>query len=61
VYLVLSGAGTVTATLDGKPLASQRVSGVPTLYTILSGRQPRSGVLQLHLSPGVSAYDFTFG
>jgi cytochrome c biogenesis protein CcdA/thiol-disulfide isomerase/thioredoxin len=61
VYLVLSGTGTVTATLDGKPLASQRVSGVPTLYTILSGRQPRSGVLQLHLSPGVSAYDFTFG
>jgi cytochrome c biogenesis protein CcdA/thiol-disulfide isomerase/thioredoxin len=61
VYLVLSGTGTVTATLDGKPLPSHKVSGVPTLYPILSGSQTRSGLLQLELSPGVSAYDFTFG
>jgi cytochrome c biogenesis protein CcdA/thiol-disulfide isomerase/thioredoxin len=60
-YLVLSGTGTVTATLDGKPLATQHVAGVPTLYTILAGSQPRQGILQLQVSPGVKAYDFTFG
>jgi cytochrome c biogenesis protein CcdA/thiol-disulfide isomerase/thioredoxin len=61
IYLVLSGTGTVTATLGGKPLPTQHVSGVPTLYTIASGQATRSGVLALHMSPGISAYDFTFG
>jgi cytochrome c biogenesis protein CcdA/thiol-disulfide isomerase/thioredoxin len=61
VYLVLSGTGTVTATLDGAPLPTQRVGGVPTLYTIVSGPRTRTGLLQLEVSPGVKAYDFTFG
>jgi cytochrome c biogenesis protein CcdA/thiol-disulfide isomerase/thioredoxin len=61
VYLVLSGTGTVTGTLGGKPLPVQHVSGVPTLYTIASGQMTRSGRLALSVSPGVSAYDFTFG
>ena len=61
VYLVMSGSGTVTATLNGKPLATQHVSGVPALYTILSANSPQHGVLQLSMSPGVTAYDFTFG
>jgi cytochrome c biogenesis protein CcdA/thiol-disulfide isomerase/thioredoxin len=61
VYLVLSGAGTVTGTLDGKALPAQRVSGVPTLYTLLSGQKVRSGILDLRFTPGLSAYDFTFG
>jgi cytochrome c biogenesis protein CcdA/thiol-disulfide isomerase/thioredoxin len=60
-YLVLSGTGTVTATLNGKPLATQHVAGVPTLYTILSANEPQKGILQLSVSPGVTAYDFTFG
>jgi hypothetical protein len=61
VYLVLAGTGTVSATLNGKALATQHVSGVPTLYTILSGTKTQHGVLQLEVSPGVKAYDFTFG
>ncbi|HEX3898484.1 MAG TPA: cytochrome c biogenesis protein DipZ [Mycobacteriales bacterium] len=60
-YLVLAGDGTVTATLNGKQLPTQQVSGVPTLYTLYSGTQIRKGVLELHVSPGVKAYDFTFG
>jgi cytochrome c biogenesis protein CcdA/thiol-disulfide isomerase/thioredoxin len=61
VYLVLSGTGTVTATLDGKALPTQHVAGVPTLYTILSGANVQHGLLQLNVSSGVKAYDFTFG
>ncbi len=61
VYLVLSGTGTVTATLDGKVLPTQRVSGVPALYTLLSGQNIRAGILDLRFTPGLSAYDFTFG
>jgi cytochrome c biogenesis protein CcdA/thiol-disulfide isomerase/thioredoxin len=61
VYLVLAGTGTVTGTLNGKPIATQHVSGVPTLYTLLSGNNVQHGVLQLDISPGVKAYDFTFG
>jgi cytochrome c biogenesis protein CcdA/thiol-disulfide isomerase/thioredoxin len=61
IYLVLSGTGTVTGTLGGKPLPVRHVSGVPTLYTITSGQATRSGTLALSISPGVSAYDFTFG
>jgi cytochrome c biogenesis protein CcdA/thiol-disulfide isomerase/thioredoxin len=61
VYLVLAGNGTVRASLDGRALATQRVSGVPTLYSILSGTRAQHGVLELTFTPGVSAYDFTFG
>jgi cytochrome c biogenesis protein CcdA/thiol-disulfide isomerase/thioredoxin len=61
VYLVLSGTGTVTATLNGKALPTQHVAGVPTLYTILSGQRTQHGVLQLNFSAGLTAYDFTFG
>ncbi|HVY08621.1 MAG TPA: cytochrome c biogenesis protein CcdA [Mycobacteriales bacterium] len=61
VYLVMAGSGTVTASLNGKPLATQHVSGVPTLYTILAAAQAQRGVLQLSFAPGIKAYDFTFG
>jgi thiol-disulfide isomerase/thioredoxin len=61
VYLVLAGSGNVSLTLDGKPLPAVRVSGVPTLYTLLSADQIQHGILQLSVPPGVRAYAFTFG
>jgi hypothetical protein len=61
IYLVLAGSGTVTASLNGKALATQHVSGVPTLYTLLSAPRSQHGVLQLSFSSGIKAYDFTFG
>ena len=61
VYLVLAGSGTVTGTFAGMPIATQHVAGVPTLYTLLSRTSLSRGVLDLHVSPGVKAYDFTFG
>jgi cytochrome c biogenesis protein CcdA/thiol-disulfide isomerase/thioredoxin len=60
-YLVMAGDGTVTASLNGRPLATQHVSGVPALYTLYSGSKVQHGTLELHFSPGVKAYDFTFG
>ncbi|HVY11156.1 MAG TPA: cytochrome c biogenesis protein CcdA [Mycobacteriales bacterium] len=61
IYLVLAGSGTVSATLDGKPLSTLQVSGIPTLYTVRSGPRSVTGVLELHVSRGVKAYSFTFG
>jgi cytochrome c biogenesis protein CcdA/thiol-disulfide isomerase/thioredoxin len=61
VYLVLSGSGTVSLTLNGRALPAVDVSGVPGLYTLLSGTSQQTGLLVLTVSPGVEAYDFTFG
>jgi cytochrome c biogenesis protein CcdA/thiol-disulfide isomerase/thioredoxin len=61
VYLVMSGLGTVGVSLNGQPLTTLHVGGVPKLYTLLSSPSARSGVLSLRVSPGVEAYDFTFG
>jgi thiol-disulfide isomerase/thioredoxin len=61
VYLVLGGSGTVSLTLSGKPLRTIDVTGIPGLYTLVSGQSEQSGLLLLTVSPGVQAYDFTFG
>ena len=61
VYLVLGGKGTVQETLNGKTLKTFTVSGVPRLYTLVNEPTPRTGLLRLLTSPGVQAYDFTFG
>ena len=61
VYLVLGGSGALTLTLKGRPAGTIDVSGVPRLYTLVSGQSQRSGVLVLAASPGIEAYDFTFG
>ncbi|HEX3318605.1 MAG TPA: cytochrome c biogenesis protein DipZ [Solirubrobacteraceae bacterium] len=65
VYLVLSarpGARSqrLDGSLDGRPLALVTVTN-QRLYTVVA--QPRAGdhLLRLHLPPGLSAYDFTFG
>jgi len=61
VYLVLSGHGTVTETLNGQPIGTVSVHGFPTLYTLVRAASVQNGLLHLAFTPGVSAFDFTFG
>ncbi len=61
VYLVMGGRGSVSVSVDGRHLESFDVSGIPKLYTLLAGSALQSGRLSLNVSPGVQAYDFTFG
>jgi hypothetical protein len=60
VYVVLGGCGTVHALVDGKPTKTLRVN-MDKLYTVVSGKTPSEGLLELRMSPGVNAYAFTFG
>ncbi|MFE2051538.1 cytochrome c biogenesis protein CcdA [Streptomyces sp. NPDC059459] len=59
-YLDVGGTGTVTVTLDGRT-TTFNVSGAPNTYTVVSGKTSRQGVATVTLSPGLSAYSFTFG
>jgi cytochrome c biogenesis protein CcdA/thiol-disulfide isomerase/thioredoxin len=61
VYLVMGGTGSVDVTFDGKHLETVAVSGIPRLYTLVSGTALQTGPLNLAFTPGVQAYDFTFG
>ena len=60
VYLDVSGTGTLTVRVDQKTTTYQ-VSGAPNIYPILHRATPQTGLLQVTLSPGLSAYSFTFG
>ena len=60
VYLVLGGHGTVRALVDGRSAGTVRVTG-DRLYTIVSGKKLRDGLLELRFSPGLAGYAFTFG
>ncbi len=61
VYLVLGGTGTVSLTGPLGTVTTIHVSGYPKLYTLFKGPMLTAGILTLHASPGVQAYDFTFG
>ena len=61
VYLVLGGSGTVQESINGRHTATIKVSGVPRLYTLHQSAATSTGTLLLRPSPGVQAYDFTFG
>ncbi|HTZ09345.1 MAG TPA: cytochrome c biogenesis protein DipZ [Acidimicrobiales bacterium] len=61
VYLVLGGTGTVGVSVDGTHTRTVAVSGIPRLYTMVRAGHDETGTLVLSLSPGVEAYDFTFG
>ncbi|HEY1821581.1 MAG TPA: cytochrome c biogenesis protein DipZ [Trebonia sp.] len=61
VYLVLAGDGTVTATANGGPATVIHVSGTPNQHQVLAGAGQGTGTLTVTLSPGMQAYDLTFG
>jgi cytochrome c biogenesis protein CcdA/thiol-disulfide isomerase/thioredoxin len=61
VYLVLGGHGTVTVRVGGRPPSVVAVDGVPQLYPLATRTGGQGAVLSLSASPGVQAYDFTFG
>jgi cytochrome c biogenesis protein CcdA/thiol-disulfide isomerase/thioredoxin len=60
IYLDVGGTGTITATVDGRS-TSYHVSGAPNIYTVLHRSTQGQGLLRITLSPGLSAYSFTFG
>ena len=61
VYLILGGTSTLDVTVNGQHTQTIAVSGVPRLYTLYQAGSTKTGTLLLHPSPGVQAYDFTFG
>ena len=60
VYLVLTGKGSVRVLVDGKPERTVQVAG-DRLYTLVERDKIGDHLLELHLTPGVAAYAFTFG
>ena len=60
VYLDVGGTGTVTATVDGRT-TDYHIAGAPDIYTLVGRRTPEQSTLRITLSPGLSAYSFTFG
>jgi cytochrome c biogenesis protein CcdA/thiol-disulfide isomerase/thioredoxin len=61
VHLVLGGKGDVEVLVDGRRVNRVSVRGEPRLYTLATFPAVRAGLLELHFSPGVSGYAFTFG
>ena len=61
VYLVLGGSGTVGVSVNGRHVRSVAVSGEPRLYQLVGPGPYQQALLTLSVSPGIQAYDFTFG
>jgi cytochrome c biogenesis protein CcdA/thiol-disulfide isomerase/thioredoxin len=60
VHLVLTGRGSITVDVNGKPQRTVRVDG-DRLYTLVMQKHASNGLLDLRFTPGLSAYAFTFG
>jgi cytochrome c biogenesis protein CcdA/thiol-disulfide isomerase/thioredoxin len=61
VYLVLAGEGTITVADGGATARTIAVSGTPNSYPILANPRQLAGQVNITLSPGLQAYDLTFG
>jgi hypothetical protein len=61
VYLVMGGRGTIRVSVNGVPTRTVTVSGVPRLYHLVGPGNYQQALLTLDFSPGLQAYDFTFG
>jgi cytochrome c biogenesis protein CcdA/thiol-disulfide isomerase/thioredoxin len=59
VYLDVGGTGTITATVNGKRV-SYAVRGAPDIYTVFHSADVTEATVEVTLSPGLSAYSFTF-
>ena len=59
--LVLGGRGTVEVSVDGRRRRAFLIGGEPRLYNLLRRPALGEGLLELRLTPGLSAYAFTFG
>ena len=60
IYLVLGGKGRVDIFVKGKHTGSVTVDAYK-LYTLYNAPARDNGLLELHFTPGVQAYAFTFG
>ncbi len=60
VHLVLGGRGQVHVKLNGHELRTVHVTA-DKLYTLVTQKTARAGLLELSFTPGLSAYAFTFG
>ena len=61
VRIVLSGEGTVEATLDGKAIDPITVSGTPYSYGVIEVDGETTGVIEITVPAGVTVHSFTFG
>jgi cytochrome c biogenesis protein CcdA/thiol-disulfide isomerase/thioredoxin len=61
VYLVMGGQGSVSVSVNGRHVQTIAVGGTPRLYPLYRASSTTEGDLLLQVSPGVQAYDFTFG
>jgi cytochrome c biogenesis protein CcdA/thiol-disulfide isomerase/thioredoxin len=66
VYLDVGGTGTLTVSSGGAGGAGGtskviRVSGAPDIYTVATQHPAQDGTVTIRLSPGLTAYSFTFG
>lgn len=61
VYNVVSGHGTITVSIDGKPAKTIRVAGEPNAYPVLRTDKAERHTLTLTYSKGLTAYTFSFG
>ena len=57
---MLGGKGAVAVIVDGRARGLVRVNG-DRLYTLVSSRRIKDGLLELAFTPRVQAYAFTFG
>ncbi len=60
VYLDVGGTGTLIVSAGGTT-RTIRVFGAPDIYTVASQQPAQDGTVTIKLSPGLTAYSFTFG
>ncbi len=61
VYLVAGGTGQIRVSIAGQPTRVVVVGGVPRLYQVVGPGPSQQALVSLSFSPGLRAYDFTFG